>query len=368
MKKLLFILSALLVAGCSTVANLVEFENENEVTFYNSFGYLDGEEWVIPMRMYVHHRRESMESWTTSFAAWRYNLDEDEREIFQSRIDNIVADSEWRESVEFRFKDDPTNKTYRIKNEEGDHPKTDLNGLKEGYIRISQGRADSLLQAQNSDNNWLSIEAISTYHSGTGRVQLIEPEGVSVISDIDDTVKITEIPAGSRIVIRNTFFKEYTAAPGMAEMYNSWDVDVFHYVSGAPWQLYKPLSQFLFDEEQGFPKGSFHMKNVRKNFFNLSSWRDLGQLITNENFTFDQKIEQISTLFETFPNREFILVGDSGERDPDVYDKIREIYPDQVKEIIIRDVVNDREENPERLEGMTIIPAKTVTFGESQFQ
>lgn len=367
MKKLLFILTAFLLAGCSTVANLVEFENENEVIFYNSYGYLDGGDWIIPMRIYVHHRRERLESWTSSFAAWRYNLDEDEKEIFESRIDDIVADSEWRESVEFRFEDDYSQKTYRIKDDKGDHPKTDLNGLKEGYIRISQGRADSLLQVQNSNNNRLSIEATSNYHTGTGQVQLIEPEGVSVISDIDDTVKITELPAGSRVVTRNTFFKEYTAAPGMAELYNSWDVDVFHYVSGAPWQLYKPLSKFLFDEEQDFPEGTFHMINVRKNFFNLSSWRDLRQLITNENFTFDQKVEQISTLFETFPDREFILVGDSGERDPDVYSIIREKYPNQVKEIIIRDVVNDREENPERLDGMTIIPAKTIHSGISQF-
>ena len=38
----------------------------------------------------------------------------------------------------------------------------------------------------------------------------------------------------------------------------------FHYVSGAPWQLYRALDQFLI-EESGFPEGTFHMKNVPKN-------------------------------------------------------------------------------------------------------
>ncbi|TVR27681.1 MAG: DUF2183 domain-containing protein [Balneolaceae bacterium] len=55
----------------------------------------------------------------------------------------------------------------------------------------------------------------------------------------------------------------------------------------------------------------------------------------------------------------FILVGDSGERDPEVYREIANRYPDQIKEIIIRDVINDRQINPGRLEGMTIIPAPT---------
>lgn len=251
-------------------------EEENEVIFYNTYGYLDGDEWVIPMRIYVHHRRERLESWSTAIARWRYNLTDEEKEIFKTRIDDIIADSEARERVMFRFDGDPQHRTYQIKDEDGDHLRTDLNGLKEGYLRISRERADSLLMAQNSDDKWLSIRAVSSHHTGTGNIQLIEPEGISLISDIDDTVKITEIPAGSRIVIQNTFFKEYTAAPGMAEMYNNRDVDAFHYVSGAPWQLYKPLSDFLFDEEQNFPKGSFHMKNVRKNLFNLSSWRDLG--------------------------------------------------------------------------------------------
>jgi len=189
-----------------------------------------------------------------------------------------------------------------------------------------------------------------------------------VISDIDDTVKITELPAGSRVVIQNTFFKEFEAAPGMAERYAEWEDAVFHYVTGAPWQLYKPLTSFLFSEEAGYPKGSLHMKNLRKNFFNPNSWRDLRELITNENMTYDQKFGQIRGLFETFPERRFILVGDSGEMDPEIYSAVRELYPEQVEKIIIRDVVNARNLDPDRLIDMKVIPANTVYPGVSQFQ
>jgi len=332
LRLLLAISSALLMlTGCSTVSSFIQSENEHEVIFYNTYGYSEGDHWIIPMRIYVHHRREGMESFTERIAGWRYDLNDEEKQIFISRVNDIVADSEWREIVKFSFKNDPQQTVYRIQDREGNYPKTDLNGNKNGEIKIPKSKADSLLFYQNSAEGWLIIETVSRFHKGTGKIQLIEPEGLSVISDIDDTVKITELPAGSRIVTVKTFFKEFVAAPGMAELYNEWDDTAFHYVSGAPWQLYEPLSSFLLDDEQGYPEGSFHMKNLRKNYFNLNSWRDLVQLITNENLTFDQKKGQITTLLETFPKRQFILIGDSGEKDPEIYSTIQDQYPDQIK-------------------------------------
>lgn len=367
-KNLSLITLLFLFAGCSTMLSGITDQNTNKVTFYNTYGYLDGDHWIIPMRVYVHHRRRGVERVTTNFASRRYSLNNEEAKIFRSRIKEIVADSEWRESVRFVFDDDPENEEYQLKDEDGNHPRTDLNGLKQGYIKISVQRADELLQLQGSDSGWLTFHAITSRHDGEGKIELIEPEGLSVISDIDDTVKITELPAGSRIVTRNTFFKEFNAAPGMVSLYNNWGNASFHYVSGAPWQLYNPLTNFLFDDNQGFPTGSMHMKNVRKNFFNLSTWRDLRELITNENVTYDQKFGQISNLMETFPNRQFILIGDSGEKYPEIYREIRNRYPDQVSEVYIRDVVNAREHNPERLDGMKIIPARTIQPGITQFQ
>lgn len=366
--KILTLFSVFLLIGCSAVSSIVQNENENEVIFYTTYGYSDGDQWVIPIRIHVHHRRENVERFSSWLASKRYGLNDEEKKIFRSRIDDIVADSEWRERVEFKFKNDPLNKTYRLTDDSGNRLRTDMNGLKKGYITLTKERADSLLNTQESHDGWLQIKAVSLFHTGSGAIRLIEPEGVSVISDIDDTVKITELPAGSRTVIENTFFKEFEAAPGMAERYAEWEDAAFHYVTGAPWQLYKPLTSFLFSEEAGFPKGSLHMKNLRKNFFNLSSWRDMRELITNENVTFDQKFDQIAELFETFPDRKFILVGDSGEMDPEIYSAIRDLYPDQVKQIIIRDVVNARNQHPERLSGMRIIPANTVHPGLSQFR
>jgi len=46
---------------------------------------------------------------------------------------------------------------------------------------------------------------------GKGLVMLLEPEGKSVVSDIDDTIKVSEIPAGKAIILRNTFLRQYVA-------------------------------------------------------------------------------------------------------------------------------------------------------------
>ncbi len=58
-----------------------------------------------------------------------------------------------------------------------------------------------------------------------------------------------------------------------------------------------------------------------------------------------------------FPKRRFILIGDSGEKDPEVYREIQRRFPAQVQEIMIRDVTNALANDPARLEGMTVIPA-----------
>jgi phosphatidate phosphatase APP1 len=337
-----------------------EPENRRQITFYTTYGYLDGDTWVVPARVWVNKKRR----WLQGFVTWMLDLTSDyndeQIDIFYHRLRDIAANSKSRRTVSIRFRGDPEEHTFRITNEFGVAPRTDRNGIITGTIEIPVQKAERFLEYQQSEDGWLTAEVTSTRYSGTGRIQLIKPEGISVISDIDDTVKVTEIPAGAKIVVRNTFFKEYTPAPVMADMYAGWPDAAFHYVSGSPWQLFNPLRNFLFSAGAGFPEGTLHLKNTRKNPLTISTWRDLRELITNENVTFDQKIYQISALFEHFPDRQFILVGDSGERDPEVYSTIHENYPDQVKEIFIRDVINDRERNPERLAGMTIIPAPTI--------
>jgi phosphatidate phosphatase APP1 len=195
-------------------------------------------------------------------------------------------------------------------------------------------------------------------------VRLLEPEGQSVISDIDDTVKVSEVPAGKAILARNTFLRDFVAAPGMQTRYQALADAAFHYVSGSPWQLHRPLSRFLIDESR-FPAGSFHFKELRGHA--LTAMRSLEDLanFANPEGTVTHKVDQISRIMKRFPARRFILIGDSGERDPEVYREIVNTFGAQVREVLIRDVVNARQIDSGRLAGMTVIEAPTVVPGVS---
>ena len=258
----------------SVVSHAILFDHayaadEEQVTFYPTYGYKEGDNWVIPMRIWVRERRAFVEKLIIKVARSLGDIDSKEIANFRSRIQDFVVDSQSREAVSFKFDNDPENQEYSSPR---DFPQTDLNGLvKKAVIRIPIAKAKELLSRQGSQNGWLTYRATSKDHSGVGRVQLIEPNGISVISDIDDTIKITEIPAGLKVVVRNTFFRDFVAAPQMAKMYQGFSGASFHYVSGGPWQLYRPLSEFLFSEQEGFPEGTFHMKQVSKNLLSAST-------------------------------------------------------------------------------------------------
>ena len=140
-----------------------------------------------------------------------------------------------------------------------------------------------------------------------------------------------------------------------------------HYVSAGPWQLYEPLSLELIQTDDVLPEGTFHMRPLRTNLLTLSSWKVLSSVLFNKEGTLEHKVTEITRLMQDFPSRKFLLLGDSGEMDPEVYRAVQEKFPGQVKEIVIRDVVNAEELQPDRLKGMRIVAAPIVRPGETQF-
>jgi phosphatidate phosphatase APP1 len=161
-----------------------------------------------------------------------------------------------------------------------------------------------------------------------GAVHLVEATGTSVISDIDDTVKITNV-ADRRELLRNTLLREFAAVPGMPEAYRRWQETgaAFHYVSASPWQLSDSLNTFL--GAAGLPAGSMHLK-----LFRLKDSTPLGRFPSRKR----SKRRAIEQILGDFPGRRFLLVGDSGERDPEVYASIARRRPAQVAGILIRQV------------------------------
>lgn len=136
-------------------------------------------------------------------------------------------------------------------------------------------------------------------------VDIIEPDGISVISDIDDTIKVTDILDGKDAILQNTFFRTAREVPHMSEVFRSWAKEGahIHYVSNSPWQVYPVLREFITDKQ--FPQGSMHLRAV--------STQDIIRGKPGIH-----KLETIPKILQDFPHRKFILVGDSGEIDPEM--------------------------------------------------
>ena len=283
-----------------------------------------------------------------------------------SRIADFLADDESNEDVRVQYDGDADRKIYRIANAAGGFDETDANGIVEGTVTLPDVVAQRLLTQQGSTDGWLTYRAVSADHTGAGRVRLIGPSGVSVISDIDDTIKVTEIPAGARIIVTNTFYREFVPTDELRATFKELEDAAFHYVSGGPWQLYRPVSAFLIGGGH-VPEGTFHMKSLTGGIRTpITSLEDLSRFV-QPGGTFEHKVSQIARIMERFPGRTFVLIGDSGEQDPEVYRHVQSRFGAQVRQIIIRDLKNARQLEPARLAGMTIVEAPTVVPGVSQF-
>ncbi|KAI0448839.1 hypothetical protein F5B21DRAFT_88058 [Xylaria acuta] len=164
--------------------------------------------------------------------------------------------------------------------------------------------------------------------SCTETIQVIEPRGVSLISDIDDTIKRSNIALGAKEIFRNTFVRELEdlTITGVKDWYNGLhDMGVrIHYCSNSPWQLYPVLATYF--KLAGLPPGSLHLK------------RYTGMLQGIFEPVAERKKGTLEKIMNDFPERNFLLVGDSGEADLEVYTELTVTNPGRIKGIFIRDV------------------------------
>ena len=176
----------------------------------------------------------------------------------------------------------------------------------------------------------------------TGEIYLCDDNGVTFISDIDDTIKITEVSSTTQTLI-NTFSGQFKPVPGMAATYRSWEQQynaTFAYLTASPDQLYPFLRQF-FDREN-FPAGSAHMRHF--------TWLDANFISFFMSSNYIQKKTDILLMFlENTRNRTFVLLGDVFQKDPDIYADVYAKYPNRIAKIFIRKYANDNE-GQQRLE------------------
>ena len=168
-------------------------------------------------------------------------------------------------------------------------------------------------------------------HRTSVGLQVIDPTApVGLITDVDDTVWVTALPRPV-LAAWNSFVLHQDArrpVPGMAELFARWlranpGAPVFYLSTGA-WNVAPTLQRFL--RRHGYPRGTFLLTDWGPT---NTGWFRSGQA---------HKRASLRTLAEQFPDTRWLLVGDDGQHDPQIYAEAAERYPDSVLAVAIREL------------------------------
>lgn len=210
----------------------------------------------------------------------------------------------------------------------------------EGYFKL-EIQPPAPLELRDKRQLWHEVQ-LETHDPRTsqpvraaGQV-LVPPAGASfgVISDVDDTVVETGVT--NRLAMARTVFlhNAHTRLPfkGVAAFYKALhqghdgdDCNPVFFVSGSPWNLYDLLSEFM--DLHGIPRGPLLLRD-----FGL----DAAKLLKQETLTY--KLGCIRPILDLYPGLRFILIGDSGEQDPEIYREVVREYPGRILAIYIRNI------------------------------
>lgn len=162
---------------------------------------------------------------------------------------------------------------------------------------------------------------------------------VGIISDIDDTIMVTGVKSffKLKVAINTLFLNPFRRKPieDAAAAFHQLSDQVegrgpVIYISNSPWNLYDYLNNFL--KHNGFPEGVVML-------------RDMGwQLLKSKTIEEGNKYREIKKILLTFPATDFILIGDSGELDFNIYQKIIQEHPNRIRKVIINKAGNQEKE------------------------
>jgi phosphatidate phosphatase APP1 len=234
-----------------------------------------------------------------------------------------TADGRWRNLVAF-YK--------RLESDEvpGAKLRAALGGRETQVITDREGYFSATLDGLSLAPGWheVRLELVrDPAVEAKGRVLVPSPRArFGVISDIDDTVVRSNARNKLKMVLALALSNARTRKPfkGVAAFYRALHAGInpLFYVSKSPWNLYAPLVEFL--EVQDLPAGPLAL-------------RDFGLRMRKSH-----KTEAIERILGTYPELPFVLIGDSGEQDPEIYADIVRRFPGRIRVIYIRSVNANR--------------------------
>jgi len=199
---------------------------------------------------------------------------------------------------------------------------TGRDGISSDEIRLPKG--------DYQDGQLSTSKAVNATSTDLNTV-FASPQGWAIISDIDDTIKVT-LTSSAIGILKTTFAEEPKVIPGMPELYKyiteKLEAPPFFYLSASPYNLYPFLHEF---RSTYYPPGTMILRD--------SSWMNLAGLLTNlTQGTQAYKTDRIEKIHRWLPSRKFVCIGDSTQTDPESYGEIYRKYPGWIGAIFIRKV------------------------------
>ncbi len=163
-----------------------------------------------------------------------------------------------------------------------------------------------------------------------------------VISDVDDTVMVTMVTSRFKMLMK-TFFtdpEKRGVVAGTPQIYQALVRGTepdrpghLVFVSASPMYLAPRLEAFF--DVQKFPPCTL----ILREFGLKEKWEEKDEELT------DYKMKKISDLLTRTASTSAILLGDSGERDPEIYHKVVDAFPGRILCVVIRNVTEQDEAN-----------------------
>ena len=193
----------------------------------------------------------------------------------------------------------------------------------EGYFSIR-------LQTESA-GGWNEVHLSLPDHGATAVAHALVPRDdaqFGVISDIDDTIvrtNATSLLGMTRAIINNAAAR--LPFEGVAELYRALHVErnPIFYVSSSPWNLYELLHDYM--DLNGIPHGPML----------LQDWGIDEATLLLASHT-EHKMTQINSIVDYYPELKFVLIGDSGQHDPEIYLQVIRAHPGRILAAFIRDV------------------------------
>jgi phosphatidate phosphatase APP1 len=197
----------------------------------------------------------------------------------------------------------------------------------EGYFRAELRPDPSALASPWTSGDVVHLgefRGLTGHHRAPVEVRVPPPEArFGIISDIDDTILETGVQRVGHMIRQTITGSELTRTPfvGAPELYRDLEAGVnpVFYVSSSPWNLHRFLTAFL--RHRGFPLGPVLLRDL------------LGTAAGRE-----QKQTRIREVLDLHPHLQFVLIGDSGEKDPEIYAEIVRTHPERILAVYIREV------------------------------